>query len=328
MRFRARIAPGFLYALALAAFIVSSTPAAAVLSCTFTISNEAFGTIDVTANTTFDTTATFSANCTGGSANANVRVCPNINNGVGGASGSGTIRTMLSGANQLNFNLYQDAARTTIWGSYLWAWPSVTPPTINITLNSSGAGTATATIYGRVFASQQTKPPGAYSSAFSGTHTQIAYLQTSTSSCATIGSTNAQQAAFTASATLPSVCRITTAIVDFGTKGVLSTVTDATGTITPTCSATTPYTISLNGGNSGAIDPTQRKMANGAVLITYGLYRDSARTLAWGSTAGTNTVAGTGSGLAQALTVYGRVPVQTTPAPGTFTDTVIATVTY
>jgi len=315
-------------ALALLAFVAVSAPAEAAVSCTFTISSEAFGTIDVTANTTFDTTATFSASCTGGSASANVRVCPNINNGVGGASGSGTIRTMLSGANQLNFNLYQDAARTTIWGSYLWAWPSVTPPTINITLNSSGAGTATATIYGRVFASQQTKPPGAYSSAFSGTHTQIAYSQTSSSSCATIGSTNATQAAFTASATVSSVCRLTTTIVDFGTKGVLSTNTDVTGTITPTCSATTPYTIGLNGGNSGAANPTLRKMANGAVQITYGLYSDSARTLGWGSTVGTNTMAGTGSGIGQALTVYGRVPVQTTPAPGTFTDTVIATVTY
>ena len=86
-------------------------------------------------------------------------------------------------------------------------------------------------------ASQQTKPPGAYSSAFSGTHTQIAYSQTSSSSCATIGSTNATQAAFTASATVSSVCRLTTTIVDFGTKGVLSTNTDVTGTITPTCSA-------------------------------------------------------------------------------------------
>jgi spore coat protein U-like protein len=69
-------------------------------------------------------------------------------------------------------------------------------------------------------------------------------------------------------------------------------------------------------------------MANGAVQITYGLYRDAARTLPWGSTTGTNTAAGTGSGSGQALTVYGRMPVQTTPAPGTFTDTIIATVTY
>jgi spore coat protein U-like protein len=327
MRFRARISRGFLYALALAGFIVFSTPAAAVLSCTFTISNEAFGTVDLTANTTFDTTATFSANCTGGTANSTARVCPNLGSGTGGST-NGTVRFMLSGANQVSFNLYQDAARTTVWGSYLWPWPTLTPPTVDIALNSSGAGSTTRTIYGRVLAGQQSDPPAAYTSSFSATHTLIAYAQSTVGTCATIGSTNGVQAPFTVTATHAAVCRITTATVDFGTKGVLSTVTDVTGTITPTCSATTPYTISLNGGNSGAIDPTLRKMANGAVQITYGLYRDSARTLGWGSTAGTNTVAGTGSGLAQALTVYGRVPVQTTPAPGTFTDTVIATVTY
>ncbi|WP_281408372.1 spore coat protein U domain-containing protein [Rhizobium sp. SG741] len=31
---------------------------------------------------------------------------------------------------------------------------------------------------------------------------------------------------------------------------------------------------------------------------------------------------------AQALTVYGRVPPPTTPLPGTYTDTVVVTLTY
>lgn len=325
---RTPFARDFLYALALASCTVFSTPAAAVLSCTFTISNEAFGTVDLTANTTFDTTATFSANCTGGTASSTARICPNIGSGTGGATTNGTIRLMLSGANQVSYNLYQDAARTVIWGSYLWAWPTVTPPTVDIALNASGAGTATRTIYGRIFAGQQADPPAAYSSSFSTTNTAISYAQSTVGNCATIGSTNAKQVPFTVTATHVAVCRITTATVDFGTKGVLSTVTDATATITPTCSATTPYTIGLNGGISGAANPTLRKMANGAVQITYGLYRDAARTLGWGSTTGTDTAAGTGSGLGQALTVYGRVPVQTTPAPATYTDTVIATVTY
>ncbi|HEV2000364.1 MAG TPA: spore coat protein U domain-containing protein [Xanthobacteraceae bacterium] len=327
MRFGARIGHGLLHALAFAGFIAACTPAEAALSCTFTISNEAFGTVDLTANTTFDTTATFSANCTGGTASSTARVCPNIGSGTGGST-NGTVRFMLNGANQVSYNLYQDAARTTVWGSYLWPWPTLTPPTVDIALNSSGVGSTTRTIYGRILAGQQAMPPAAYSSSFSTTHTAISYAQSTVGNCATIGNTNAVQAAFTVTATHVAVCRIATTIVDFGTKGVLSTNTDVTGTITPTCSATTPYTISLNGGNSGAANPTLRKMANGAVQITYGLYSDSARTLGWGSTVGTNTVAGTGSGLGQALTVYGRVPVQTTPAPGTFTDTVIATVTY
>jgi len=62
--------------------------------------------------------------------------------------------------------------------------------------------------------------------------------------------------------------------------------------------------------------------------VTYGLYRDSARTLPWGDIIGTDTAAGTGTCSSQALAVYGRVPTQSTPTPGTYTDTIIVTVTF
>ncbi|WP_409528142.1 spore coat protein U domain-containing protein [Rhizobium sp.] len=39
-------------------------------------------------------------------------------------------------------------------------------------------------------------------------------------------------------------------------------------------------------------------------------------------------VTGTGTGSPQTLTVYGRVPAQNTPAPGTYSDTVVVTVSY
>jgi spore coat protein U-like protein len=35
-----------------------------------------------------------------------------------------------------------------------------------------------------------------------------------------------------------------------------------------------------------------------------------------------------GPGLAQTLTVYGRVPAQSTPSPGTYADTVVMTICY
>jgi spore coat protein U-like protein len=68
-------------------------------------------------------------------------------------------------------------------------------------------------------------------------------------------------------------------------------------------------------------------MTLGPETITYGLYRDSARSLVWGSLAG-STVSGSGNGTATAHPVYGRVPPQATPPPGTYSDTVVATVTY
>ncbi|MBS0432870.1 MAG: spore coat protein U domain-containing protein, partial [Proteobacteria bacterium] len=52
------------------------------------------------------------------------------------------------------------------------------------------------------------------------------------------------------------------------------------------------------------------------------------RTVVWGNTIGTNTVASTGTGSAQAFTVYGQVPAQTTPPAAVYNDTVNVTVTY
>ena len=61
--------------------------------------------------------------------------------------------------------------------------------------------------------------------------------------------------------------------------------------------------------------------------LTYGLYRDTARTLPWGSTVGTNTTSGTGTGVTQLKPSMGAPP-QTTPAPGTYSDFVVVTVGY
>jgi len=98
--------------------------------------------------------------------------------------------------------------------------------------------------------------------------------------------------------------------------------------VTVQCTNSTAYSVALSGGNSGATDPTQRKMSKASETITYGLYQNSARTQPWGSTSGVNTIGGTGSGSNQALTVYGRVTAQTTPSPGAYTDSVVVTVTY
>jgi len=71
-----------------------------------------------------------------------------------------------------------------------------------------------------------------------------------------------------------------------------------------------------------------RKMTKGAATIVYSLYKDSARSSVWGNTVGTNTAAGTGTGSAQTSTVFGRVPPQSVPAPGTYNDTIVVTATF
>lgn len=313
-------------AAALAAVLARATPAEAALTCSFSITAINFGTVDLTANTTFDTTGTLSINCSGGNRNSTARICPNFNAGTGGTT-TGNPRFLLNGATRLNYNLYSNSTRTTVWGSYLWSFAQ-RPPTINVSLNGSGNGSGTHTIFARVNAAQQTLPPGTYTSSFSGANTQVAYAQSTVGTCATIGSTNATSVPFTVTATYPATCKISATAQNFGTTGLLAGVRNGSSTLTTTCSATTPYTISLDGGTTGASDPTQRKMSKGTERVTYGLYRDSARTQAWGNTAGVNTQAGSGSGLGQAYTVYGQVPAQATPSPGTYTDTIVATTTY
>lgn len=115
--------------------------------------------------------------------------------------------------------------------------------------------------------------------------------------------------------------------LNFGNAGVLSANIDSTSTISVQCTTSTPYTIGLNQGVNGS-SVTARQMAGSGGLIDYALFRDSGRTQNWGSTVGSDTVAGVGNGAAQNYTVYGRVPAQTTPAPALYTDTVTVTVTY
>lgn len=131
------------------------------------------------------------------------------------------------------------------------------------------------------------------------------------------------------SMTIQSSCTLVTSSgVAFGTQGVLTASTDATGTLGVQCTNSTPYTVALDPGGGSGATTASRKMTSGGVTVSYALYRDSSRTQTWGDVQGTDTVAGTGNGSSQTLTVYGRVPVQATPAPGAYSDTVNVTVTY
>ena len=314
------------YLLALA-LIGISTPVVAQ-SCTFTNTDLNWGSINLAVSANYDTTGTFTANCSG-TALSTVRICPNFNAGSGGVNATGSERYMLAGANQLRYNIYRNSTRTTVWGSQTWGL-APTPPTINIILNAGGTGTGSQILYGRVFSGQTALPAGTYTSLFSGTNTQIAYAYSTVGTCAAIGLTNATSVPFTTSLRYNTSCSVTATTLNFGSSGVISSNIDTSNSVSVTCTTGTPYTVSLSGGNSGATDPTLRKLANAGntAFVTYGIYRDAARSLPWGSTIGTNTAAGTGTGSAQIYAGYGRVPPQTTPAAQTYTDTIIMTVTY
>ena len=134
---------------------------------------------------------------------------------------------------------------------------------------------------------------------------------------------------FTSQITLAATCVINSAsTLNFGNQGILAANVDQTSTIQVACTNTTPYNIGLDAGTGSGATVATRKMTSGGATVSYSLYSDSAHTTVWGTTIGTDTVAATGNGTGQNYTVYGRVPPQTTPAPGTYTDTITVTVTY
>lgn len=133
---------------------------------------------------------------------------------------------------------------------------------------------------------------------------------------------------FSMAATVPAKCVVTSASMNFGNPSALTANIDASTNLGVACSTSLPYQVQLDGGLSGATNPVLRRMTKGAEFVTYGLYRDAARSQPWGSTLGSDTLSGTGTGLTVSVPVYGRVPPQTTPSPGIYTDTVVVTVQY
>lgn len=312
---------------AIVLLLAGAVPAEAQ-SCSFTSTGLDWGNINLAAGTNFDLNGTFQASCTGIPGRI-VRICPNFNNGSGGANANGSQRYMLNGATLLSYNLYRNSRRSNVWGSRTWGKPP-TPPGITITLNGAGTGTISRAIYGRVFSGQTGLPAGTYVSSFAGAETQIAYAYSTVGNCSAIGLSNVTSVPFTVTATNGGACSVSATTMDFGMRGLLDSDVDASNTIAVNCTSGIGYTIALSGGDTGATDPTQRQMsdAGDTEFVTYGIYRDAARTLPWGDTIGTNTAIGTGTGSPQSYTGYGRVPAQPTPTAQTYSDTVVVTVTY
>lgn len=137
-------------------------------------------------------------------------------------------------------------------------------------------------------------------------------------------------ATIAASATVTTVCTLTTTPLVFGEVALTAAGTPGTATVNVTCTDGGTYNVGLDNGVNAV--SSQRTLVSGTNTLDYDLYSDTAHTVRWGNTVGTDTVAGTGSGSAQALTVYGLIAGSQTVHSGTgsatYTDTVQVTVTY
>lgn len=310
--------------LTIASLVVSTTGGLAQ-TCSYAMTNVNFGTVNLQSGSPIDTTATLTATCSGVSL-LTVRACVSFGNGAGGAGAGGSPRYMLSGTSQLAYNLYSDAARTTVFGTYTGGL--LGGATLSVPLNLGGTGSASITIYGRISSGQSITPPGTYASSFAGAETTIYDQYVSLLNCAQILNGAPSRAPFTVLATVQSNCTVSATNMDFGQLTTLANAVDATSTISANCTVTTPYEIALSGGNAAAADPASRRMSGGGQHVVYGLYQNSQRTQLWGSTSGGNTYTGVGTGSSQSITVHGRIAPQATPPPGLYSDTIVVTLTY
>ena len=231
--------------------------------------------------------------------------------------------------------VYADAAHTVVWG--LWGLLSTAygsgGQTEILTLGSGGSASMTLTAYGATATNQQaTGGPGSYTWTMSTAPT-IEYGYYSGTSCPT-GTIQAISGGSSWSATVNSNCNVSVSGINFGsTRSFISTAIDTTGTINVQCTDGSPYSVGLDNGlhASGG----QRRM-QACQYVSYGLYTDSAFSLAWTTatsttscSGGTGTCAlGTGTGSSQPTTIYAQIPPRDALAPGYYADTVVVTVTF
>lgn len=117
--------------------------------------------------------------------------------------------------------------------------------------------------------------------------------------------------------------------LNFGTVTFLDTVLAGTVDFSVRCTSGTNGTISLNGGTGSSGSVATRTMESGANSVNYSLYTSGTYATIWGDgTSGTSTHPHSGTGSTTTLTIYGRVPSQTTPTAATYSDTITITVTY
>lgn len=130
---------------------------------------------------------------------------------------------------------------------------------------------------------------------------------------------------FQVTATVVASCAVSASDLAFGTYSSASH-SDVNTTVDVTCTNGTTYDVALSDGGGAGATTAARKMTSASNTLTYSLYTNAGRTQVWGSSG--NTVAGTGSGSSQSLTVYGRVPSGQNPQAGSYSDTIVVTVTY
>jgi spore coat protein U-like protein len=314
-----------------ALLIFLTTPVRAQV-CTASISSINFGSIAPATDSSASASGSVTVSCSGFLLTPFVRACINIGSGSGGTSYAP--RDALNGTSTLAYNLYADSASSTIWGSRRSGTNAAVAIDIPLTIQlGTATGSRTVSFYGRVPAGQTALVAGTYLSTFSGaTQAEMTYQAYALTppDCSTLAA-NSTALSFTVSANVINDCTLAATNINFGTAGVLNGTLAATGTLSVSCTSNDAYSIALSAGSGTGASVADRRMtrAGGSEQVRYQLYQNASYSIPWGDgTGGALPVTGTGTGISQAITVYARVLPQTTPSAGSYTDTIVATITY
>ena len=279
--------------------------AAGASNCSLSTSGIAFSPYDSLAQTQVDGVGTITVTCNGSGSDA---LSLNITGGnTPVSSACANSRQMKSGANVLNYRLFRDAARTSPFCDGT--------NRMDVILNfTTSPQSFTFNFYGRV-----TTPQNPVYSA-SG------YSDSLTVSLKNGGSTLASTT-LPVSGSVAANCSVSAGTLGFGSYS--GAQVNSSATVSVNCSNGAPYQVSLGGGSNQS-GSTRRMAGPLSSYLNYELFRDSARTLAWGDGSAQlgSRQSGTGSGNAQSLTVYGRIPAGQSPAAGSYSDSVVVTVEY
>ncbi len=136
---------------------------------------------------------------------------------------------------------------------------------------------------------------------------------------------------FVVSGTVVPTCAVSALPLSFGATipNPINSNVDAQSTVTATCASGAAYTVALNAGSGAGATFPARRMTSGPNTLNYTLYTDAGRSTIWGDgSAGSILSNQSGTGSAQAITVYGRIPSGQSVPTGTYTDTITVTVTF
>ncbi|WP_455923445.1 Csu type fimbrial protein [Pseudomonas putida] len=146
------------------------------------------------------------------------------------------------------------------------------------------------------------------------------------------GAANASTATanMSVSATVVATCSVSAGSLAFGSYS--GTAVTASADLSVTCTNDAPYTIAMDAGTGTDATTSARLLTSSSdstSTLSYGLYQDSSYATSWGNTTGTDTLAGTGTGAAQTIGVYGKIAAsQLSASTGSYADTVVVTVNY